>query len=185
MRLSEFLAEILTTHGQVLLRLAAMLGEEELLELIEKAEELHPTPAPHEGEEPGSQWEKWLRERLTHSPGDTPSHAMAEIQGAVSDLNLPEVLEFYVWAYPPYRAYVETGIDLSLRIPRQGATGAPSESGLQLTEDAVERAKHWFRRLPIASTMAPAAERVVEVPWLRFRSEVLKRVGRRPLGPVY
>ena len=36
MRLAEFLAEILAAHGQVLLRLAALIGEDRLLELLEK-----------------------------------------------------------------------------------------------------------------------------------------------------
>ncbi len=190
MRLAEFLSQILATHGEVLLRLAALLGEEELLELLEKAEELHPTDTAHDADDPQglkefARWETWLKERLVASPGESAPQAMAEIQSTVSSLDLPEVLEFYVWAYPAYRAYVETSLGLALRIPKQGPTGAPSESGLQLTEDAVARAKSWFRRLPLPPQIAATAERAAEVPWLRFRSEVLKRVGRRPLGPVY
>lgn len=127
MRLAEFLAEILTAHGQVLLRLAALIGEERLLDLLERAEELYPLA--DEDVETFSRWEKWLRSMLVESPGDTPSHAMAEIQSAVNALNLPEVLEFYVWAYPTYRSYIETGIKLSMRIPRLSATGAPAEKG--------------------------------------------------------
>ena len=183
MRLAEFLAEILAAHGQVLLRLAALIGEDRLLELLEKAEELYPLG--DEDLETFTRWEQWLKARLVPSPGDTTTQAMAEIQSAVNALNLPEVLAFYVWAYPTYRAYVETCVDLSMRIPRMGATGAPSENGLQLTEDAIERAKEWFKRLPLPSEIGGAAERAAEIPWLRFRSEVLKRVGRRPLGPVY
>ena len=118
-------------------------------------------------------------------PGDTTAQAMAEIQSAVNALNLPEVLEFYVWAYPHYRAFMESGIDLSYRIPRITATGGPSESGVSLVEEAVAQAKDWFRKLPIHPSQAAAAERAAEIPWLRFRTEVLKRVGRRPLGPVY
>jgi hypothetical protein len=183
MRLAEFLCEVLSTHGQVLVRLAALLGEEELLELLEKAEELYPSG--DENAESFSRWESWLKERLMASPGESASSAMAQIQSAVASLNLPEVLEFYVWAYPTYRAYVESSLGLSLRIPRQSPTGGVSESGVQLTEDAVSRAKQWFRRLPLPSHIGSTAERAAEIPWLRFRTEVLKRVGRRPLGPVY
>lgn len=183
MRLAEFLSEILSAHGQVLLRLAALVGEDDLLELLERAEELYPSG--DEDIESFEKWEKWLKERLVHAPGESSSQAMAEIQSAVTELHLPEVLEFYVWAYPTYRAYVETGVSLALRIPRLSATGGPSESGAQLTEDTLLRAKEWFKRLPLPSTLAPAAERAAEIPWLRFRAEVLKRVGRRPLGPVY
>jgi len=183
MRLAEFLSEILSAHGQVLLRLAALIGEDALLELLERAEELYPSG--DEDIESFEKWEAWLKERLVHSPGESSSQAMAEIQSAVTELHLPEVLEFYVWAYPTYRAYVETGLNLALRIPRLSATGGPSESGAQLTEDALLRAQEWFKRLPLPSTHAAAAERAAEIPWLRFRAEVLKRVGIRPLGPVY
>ncbi len=189
MRLCEFLAELLQAHGQVLLRLAALLGEEELLELVEQAEELHsdrPTgdlaTAVRESE---AQWERQTRARLVSSPGDTASDGMFLIQSAVHEMNLPSVLEFYVWAYPHYRAFIESGIDLSYRIPRITATGAPSESGVTLVEEAVAQAKDWFRRLPIHPSQAAAADRAAEIPWLRFRAEVLKRVGKRPLGPVY
>lgn len=183
MRLAEFLAELLQAHGQVLLRLAALLGEEELLELLEQAEELHPSEGPDgEAEE---RWESETRARLVPSPGDTAQDGFALLQSSVHEMNLPSVLEFYVWAYPHYRAFMESGIDLSYRIPRITATGAPSESGVSLVDEAVGQAKGWFRNLPIHPSQAAAAERAAEIPWLRFRTEVLKRVGKRPLGPVY
>ena len=177
MSLSEFLAEILQAHGQVLLRLAALLGEEELLELLEQAEEMdNPTK---------SLWESDTRARLVSSPRGSAPDGLSLIQSAVLEMNLPSVLEFYVWAYPHYRAFIESGIDLSFRIPRVTPTGGPSESGVSLVEEAVSQGKEWFRKLPIHPTMASAAERAAEIPWLRFRAEVLKRVGKRPLGPVY
>jgi len=182
MKLAEFLMELLQAHGQVLLRLAALLGEEEFLELLEQAEELHPREDNAEAEKV---WEVKTLSRLTASPGDTAHQSFAMIQGAVHEMNLPSVLEFYIWAYPHYRAFVESGIDLSFRIPRLTATGAPSESGVSLVEEAVAQAKEWFRKLPIHPSQAAAAERAAEIPWLRFRTEVLKRVGKRPLGPVY
>ena len=182
-KLSDFLAELLQAHGQVLLRLAALLGENELLELLEQAEELHPSDEISTERE--RKWESEIRARLVSSPGDSAHEGLAIIQSTIHDMNLPSVLEFYVWAYPHYRAFVESGIDLSYRIPRITATGAPSESGVSLVEEAVFQAKEWFMKLPIHPAQAPAAERAAEIPWLRFRTEVLKRVGKRPLGPVY
>ncbi|MBU6375673.1 MAG: hypothetical protein KGQ59_06730 [Bdellovibrionales bacterium] len=177
MSLSEFLAEILQAHGQVLLRLAALLGEEELLELLEQAEEMDNSTK--------TLWESDTRARLVSSPRESASDGLGLIQSTVLEMNLPSVLEFYVWAYPHYRAFIESGIDLSFRIPRVTPTGGPSESGVSLVEEAVSQGKEWFRKLPIHPTMASAAERAAEIPWLRFRAEVLKRVGKRPLGPVY
>ncbi|NDD91763.1 hypothetical protein EBZ37_06735, partial [bacterium] len=108
MKLAEFLAEILQAHGQVLLRLAALLGEEELLELLEQVEEID-----RSGE---NAWEHQTRARLVSSPGDTAQDGLAIIQSSVLEMNLPSFLEFYVWAYPHYRAFIESGIDLSYRI---------------------------------------------------------------------
>ena len=76
MRLAEFLSQVLATHGEVLLRLAALIGEEELLELLEKAEELHPTDGPYPDDDPEglkefARWELWLKERLVASPGES------------------------------------------------------------------------------------------------------------------
>jgi hypothetical protein len=51
-------------------------------------------------------------------------------------------------------------------------------------DEAVAQAQAWMRSLGLPAAIAPQAERAAEIPWLRFRSEILPRLGRRPLGPV-
>ncbi|HLE01393.1 MAG TPA: hypothetical protein VJB59_14110, partial [Bdellovibrionota bacterium] len=89
-------------------------------------------------------------------------------------------LEFHLWAYPHYRAFVESPIDLNSRIPGPG-----TDTASVLVEEAVAQAKRCVKQLPIPPELWLQTERAAEIPWLRFRTTVLKRVGRRPMGTVY
>jgi hypothetical protein len=174
MRIVDFLILLLSAHGQTLIRLAALLGEEELMELLESAGEKPEAPLPN------------LKALSQLLPLDPPQYARseqsayAELESSVNELQLSAVLTFHVWAYPHYRAYIEAPIDLNSRIQRGN-----SEAGLQLVDEAVFQAKEWVHSLPLPPELSKKAAKLVEPPWLRFRAEVLSRVGRRPLGPVY
>lgn len=178
MRLVDFLIQLLEAHAQTLQRLAALLGEDQLVELLEHAGE-------KEAERAETPVEDERRLRLVQGAmeppmHDSPSSPYQELEGAVQDFNLPATLQFHLWAYPHYRAFIESPLDLNARI-----RGAGSETGVQLVNEAVEQARMWVRRLPLPSPLGLQAESAAEVPWLRFRTNVLKRIGRRPLGPVY
>lgn len=171
-RLADFVICILQAQGETLKRLAALFGEEAIVELLEMVDEA-PRPEP---EPPISV----VRDAWTSPPTEPPSgSAYAEIESAVRELGLPPQLEFHLWAYPHYRAFIESPLELNSRI-----RGHESEVGHALVEEAVAQATAWIRRLPIAPMIAPQAERVAQVPWLRFRSEVLKKLGKRPLESV-
>jgi hypothetical protein len=107
------------------------------------------------------------------------SSAYAELAAAVHDCQLPAPLEFHVWAYPHYRAFIESAIDLDSVVTAQG------EAGVALVDEAWARAREWVRGLPMQPDLGKRAEKVAEVPWLRFRTRVLERIGKRRLGPVY
>src|SRR5207237_1497991 len=119
-----------------------------------------------------------------------------ELQGAVQELGLTPELEFHLWAYPHYRAFVESSIDLGARIASQGAPGSgygrihpmhasAGSAGTVLVEEAAAQAEDWLRRLPVRPEQRQQLEALAHAPWLRFRAAVLKRIGRRPMGPVY
>lgn len=212
MRLVEFLVHLLEAHAQTLQRLAALFGEERLLEMLEtageKADEARwsgsdapppppplenpnddrhpfdstilalkrPRVSPIENEKIGT----WPVDWFEVSPSRVSGSTYAELEGAVQEMNLPEFLEFYLWAYPHYRAFIESPLDLDSRI-----RGAGSDAGLALVEEAMAQAEQWIRSLPIPPAISQQAERAAQIPWLRFRANVLKRIGKRPLGPVY
>ena len=177
MRLVDFLIALLEAHAETLKRLAAFFGEERFLEILEESGEDSDDPA------------KRPDPVITHlRPQDlesgnlhvSSSSAYQELEGAVHDFNLPAVLEFHLWAYPHYRAFIESPLELTSRIPGPGG-----DTGTALVEEAVAQAQAWVRTLHIPPQIGAQAERAAHVPWLRFRTNVLKRIGKRPLGPVY
>lgn len=189
MRVVEFLIYLLEAHAQTLQRLAALFGEEALLAMLEVAgEQDEGESKKDEGVPPRSQPlaqnPRWLdSETSALAPGE--SNAYAELEDAVRHASLPAFLEFHLWAYPLYRAYIESPLDLEARIRSGAEDGESGNAGIVLTEHAMAEARKWVRRLPIPPELARQAESAAEVPWVRFRTQVLKKIGRRPLGPVY
>lgn len=180
MRLVEFLIYMLEAQAETLKRLSALLGEETLMEILEAAGEAAGETADGTAESVApTVSEKVIA--LFESPGAAfGGSAYQELEGAVQELNLPEVLQFHLWAYPHYRAFIESPLELDSRIPGPGA-----EAGAALVEEAVQQAQAWVHGLHLPPQISQQVERAAYVPWLRFRTEVLKRIGRRPLGPVY
>jgi hypothetical protein len=174
-RLVEFLISMLEAHALTLQRLAAFFGEERLLEMLEEAGEAQDTGA---SETPPPLIEaEWLDQATAFT---SHASAYAELESAVHDFKLPAVLEFHLWAYPYYRSFIESPLDLNSRIRSNGG-----EAGTLLVNDAITQAEAWIKRLPIPPAVSQQAERAAQIPWLRFRTNTLKKIGRRPLGPVY
>lgn len=171
MRVVDFLIQLLEAHAQVLHRLAALFGEAELIELLESSGDEAPTA----DEQPRINLAWFDSTRVTGS-----ASAYAELEASVREFGLVPHLEFHLWAYPHYRAFVESRLDLSATI-----CSPSGEAGVALVDEAVASAQAWVRRLPLASVGSKQAEVAAHVPWLRFRTTVLKRIGRRPMGPVY
>lgn len=171
MTLSAFLIQILKTHASTLQHLAAYFGEEVLFELLELAAENH-------DEDPDLNPEFHLDLSWFYLPNPSLSQGYAEIEGAVLELKLPEVLEFHLWAYPFYRKFVESSLDLKMSIYKEnGAIEA-------LVEEALYESQLWIKRLPLPSQISQHAERIAQTPWIRFRSEVLKKSGKRPFQSI-
>jgi hypothetical protein len=172
-RLVEFLIALLEAHSETLKRLAALFGEENLIQLLEMA-----------GDEPESETSRVQVIDLSRfeppSPFSATDSTYAELEGAVREMNLPAFLEFHLWAYPHYRAFIESPLDLNSRIPGPGG-----DAGVALVDEAVSQAEFWVRSLPMSDLVRDQASRAAHVPWLKFRTQVLKRIGKRPMGPVY
>ena len=94
-------------------------------------------------------------------------------------VGLPAFLLFHLWAYPHYRALIENTTDLDARIPTDGDT-----MGEALVEEALNEAHAWVKGLHLQPELGARAEKAAEVPWLKFRATMLKRIGKRPLGAV-
>ena len=180
MRLVDFLVLLLQAHAETLKRLAAFFGEESLVALLEDAGESFDDRrlagmAPPSFAKTAVASVTWIDTPTPHSN----ANAYAELEGTVHELGLPEVLEFHLWAYPHYRAFIESSVDLNARL-----SPGNSDAGMALIEEATAAAEAWVKTLAIPPAVAAAAYKAAHVPWLRFRTEALKKIGRRPLGAV-
>jgi hypothetical protein len=180
MRLVDFLVLLLGAQAETLKRLAAFFGEEVLIAMLEDAGESF-----DDRKLAGLELPKFAQTAvasITWIDSPTPhtnANAYAELEGTVRELGLPEILEFHLWAYPHYRAFIESAIDLNARLAPNGG-----ESGTALIEEACAAADAWTKALPIPPAVSAAAFKAAQVPWIRFRTEALKKMGRRPLGAV-
>lgn len=180
MRLVDFLVLMLGAQAETLKRLGAFFGEENLVDMLEDAGESYDDRR-LAGLEPNTPTAASLAPGMwTPPPGPhSNANAYAELEGTVRELGLPEILEFHLWAYPHYRAFIESTIDLNARLAPGGG-----ELGTALIDEACANAEAWVKRLQIAPSVAAAAYKAAQVPWIRFRTEALKKMGRRPLGAV-
>jgi hypothetical protein len=166
MRLVDFLIYLLEAQAETLKRLAAFFGEERFLEMLENSGDEIKIPT--------------LDKNLI--PFESPSNALTsgstyrELEGAVREFKLPEFLEFHLWAYPYYRAFIESEMDLSSRLA--------SNASAHLIDEALAQAKEWIKQLPIPPAISFQAEAAAQLPWIRFRTQVLKKVGIRPMGAI-
>ena len=176
MRLADFLILLLQTHAQTLVKLSAFFGEENFIEILENSGETldQSLPPSQFALNTHSDSVIWL-----DSPTPTSnSNAYAELEATVQELKLPEVLEFHLWAYPHYRAFIESALDLNSKIKS-------TPSGDALIDEAIQNAQAWVRALPIhPEAVREVAYQTAATPWLRFRTEALKKLGKRPFSIV-
>ncbi len=175
MTLVEFLILLLSTHSQVLQRLAAFFGEEELLELLERASDVLETTQPTTAEAPFPYEKSWFIPAPLQLAKTSP---YLELEGTVREFNLPSVLEFHLWTYPFYRTLIESPLDLKM-------TFHPDQPGGQIVvRDAMTQAKTWINQLPVHPVLAEQVRTLGMAPWLRFQNEVLKKLGGRPFTSI-
>jgi hypothetical protein len=175
MTVLEFLILILKTHAESLQRLAAFYGEDPLLDLLEKAGEIE------ENNEQRGPTSLFILKKQWFLPAPLAlikTSPYTELEGTVHEMNLPEFLEFHLWAYPYYRTLIESPVDIKMKIN-------PAEAGSEmLVKEAVFQAKRWLGQLPIQPYHLQQVETLALVPWFRFQNEALRRIGKRPLDAV-
>ncbi len=172
MRVVDFLSFILKSHGQTLQELAAFLQEDVLFEVLEQAGELDRPPSLAEVTQYLSLHTTLTPLREAHPSYESP---YVLLENTVREIHLSPVLEFHLWAYPHYRAFVESSVDLS-------ASVVQDSKGPILVGEAVERAQEWVKTLPLPPESGKLAEAISRKIWLRFRTEALKKMGLRPIS---
>ena len=182
MRFVEFLIRLLTAHADTLQALSQILDEDQFIALLENYPEntdgIFKAPSPEQiavFEEVHFPPTPLKPERRVFNPRSP----YQELDWAVQELHLPSLLGFYIWTYPPYRKWIESKVDLNARI-----ASANSPELLGIIEQAADDAKHWVRQLTIPPQMTARVDAAVNKSWLKFRAEVLKSLGKRPMQPV-
>jgi hypothetical protein len=173
-RFVDLMMGILQAHGDCLTRLAAFLGEDRLVELLENPRET----TTDSGDDSISDLKKWSAS-WSDSPLDSPGNCYLELEDSVRTLGLPAMLEFHLWAYPGYRAWIESSIQLDAVLLKEAALDYP-----KIIDESVRQSKAWLKLLVVPSELAARIEHIAELPWIRFRSEMLKKAGKNPFYEV-
>lgn len=173
----DLILAVLKSHGESLRELSHVLGEEETAAILELAGDAMPE----------SPMRDLIRELpLKPAPSTAPADRLLkstpylQIETAVREMRLPATLEFYVWTYPHYRALIESSVDLDAKF-----SSVPDRAQVNLIEEFVRQARAWVRILPMPPTEALKAEKAVESCWIRFRANVLPRLGAKAMRAVF
>ena len=167
MRLVDFVIMMLEAHAWTLQRLAGVLGEERLIELLEIA-----------GDSPGVDWRPPLPSLVLSGfkPAFEHPSPLAEIELAVSHMNLTPVIEFFLWSYPPYRTIIESPLELGAMIECKGFATA--------TNEVLASAQKWLELVGLPPDAAPEAQEQALTPWIRFRTSAYKKMKINPFSKV-
>ena len=169
MRLTQFLSLLLQAQAEVLKQLGALFGEDALIELLEERDDTLVSLR----SEKHAALALWREQQQHGTPSFNP---MGELQGSVRETGVPEVFEFYLWAFPLYRDWIESDLELDSVFPKDSR-----EQLTLLINDTIEQGKRWVHSLPIPSTLGPKIEKATEGPWVRFRTQVLALSGQKTL----
>ena len=168
MRLFEFLIEILQAQASTLQTLSSFLGEEKIKNILNKTNESISS-------------DKNAHTQIAHfiqpaTAMPVTSKPYSSLKTAVESFHLSNELEFHLWSYPHYRAFIESSLDLNSMIQTPWDSTA-----LALTEEAIAQANTWLQSLPLSSQEHAKIKEPVSLHWLRFRSIILKKCGKSPL----
>ena len=174
-RLVDYLVLVTDSIGESLFLLAGLLGEERALRVIENGAELENVPpiAP-----------ELLAGFLGPKEADIPfdedaPNPYTELQMKVDRLRHHPQIEFYVWSYPGYRVWAESGLTLDrVWLPRERDTIA------ELERDAIARFEQWYESLGIPEVIAAKTYEVLHRPWKKFQHELYKAAGHAPFRLV-
>ncbi len=174
MTLEQYIITLLETQAKTLTRLAALLGSPAFLVILEESGDLQPVFSLEEAKVDL----KWF----SFKP-KVVSQGFSAIPGAIQVLHLPPTLEFHLWCYPFYRALIESPL------PLKATLSTTPHHQQRLVDLTVQAAQTWANNLlaplhPNATMPLTAREQVMQVafaPWLRFRTQMLKKMGHPPI----
>lgn len=168
LRVVDLLIEVLRAQAETLELLRAALGQDELIHLLEEKD---PPPSLFKDVTP------WCSGELSSRSG--MSNPYKEVEGAVREMDLSALLEFYLWAYPTYRAWVESPVLLESLV-----TIDPPGHLARLADLTLLDAKAYVRHLTLPPQLSKQMEKLVDPAWIKFRTRLLSQSGKKRLTSV-
>jgi len=170
----DFIGEFLSAHAHALQRLAALMSEGVLIKLLEEEHTMPPSNAVLE--HCLTIWENPAQDIVT-GDGESPYLSLNEW---IATYKLPAFLEFHVWSYPPYRTIIEGALTLDAHSKKDISPRAYEK----LFDLSRAEAQAWVKAQKLDEPLLSAAIQTVDFAWLRFRTQMLKRLGINPLRQV-
>lgn len=184
LKLGEILALALESHGEVLKVLYTLFGEEVLIEVLERTDEVA-SERSTETTLPPHLRKCFMEDRRVSDQLNGPPDWSALLEKRVVAIGLPAVLGFYIWAYPPYRMWIESDLDLNLILNQVDAHDAlPDSSQTLVADDWVNRADSWLSAIGLPEKIHQQVHRAAHPIWIRFRSRLLSHIGARRMSSL-
>lgn len=171
-------ALILRAQGLFLHQMAEYLGPEVASQILEEAGESTDPDQPHI-HVPGL---PTLRSILStqappdFEPGDHGA-VYLNIESTVRELNLPAMMEFYLWSYPAYRVLAEGSWPLPTPLHTWSRDLLQS-----VVEEIIQDHAEWLKSLHLPHKPLGTLSQAADPHWRAFRAQAFKDLGFSPLS---
>jgi hypothetical protein len=171
--LLDLTQEMIRTQGKILVELQNSMPMDTLLEALESTYE-------NESLSLVSFDEYFLNDKKGTESLPDGGLAYEAIEMVLKECKLPEELEFHLISFPPYRACVENTSDY----------GQGLSNGIETLDFVLNYSQKWANALtssPITHSEAAGAiqqqiHQTVQSNWLKFRTNLLKKMGISPFS---
>ncbi|MCM0606614.1 MAG: hypothetical protein KA715_11035 [Xanthomonadaceae bacterium] len=171
MLLADFLGEFLGAHAEALGRLSSLMSDDIVVQLMED-ERTH-TPSTELKQLVDQVWNPKNTILVSESPYMT-------IEQWVRQHRIGKQLEFYVWAYPAYRMIIESALTPESNSLLKHDDKKWDELFAACRNEGIE----WIKSQKLDEPLHTASLKSVDLSWVKFRANMLKRLGRRTLSQV-
>lgn len=165
MKLVEYLSLVLQKHGAVLLELKNRYSESILVEILERQQKVDYQP--------------FVPELASSEVAAYESFPYEILEQTVKNIKLPAGLEFYIWAYPYYREFIESPLKLDQTLFTQDTILVQ-----KLSKDAILFSEAWALSIPAKEPFKSEITRVVTHHWKGFEKDVSAFMKRLQLKLV-
>jgi hypothetical protein len=167
MKLYEFLLLVLKNQADFYHDLEATYGPDITVSILERAsEKAEAAPDTYDTQMGNGFWTLDPNSKLDQTD------AYTELQDTIEKMKMPKAIEFYLWSYPYYRTFIESGL------PLQGQFKMSKESDVHsLYEEAISKSRFFFESVGFQGEYLKRAEVTLDSSLKKFKVSLLKTAG--------